>query len=82
MEDFKKIFTKMATGYAKYVERKIEAQNQCGNAPEKDGDIYIDSANNEAITLMNEVRTVNVVAVTLNRMNTKENGENAYYSAN
>lgn len=74
MDEFKKNFTKVATNYAKYVDNKIETQSQEGK--------YTDNANYEAIMLMNEVRTVNVIAVTLTRLNKKQNEEHAMLSAN
>lgn len=81
MEDFKKVFTRMATKYTEYVEEKIVSQSKLRKEEGKEV-VSIDSAYKEAITLMNEVRTANVIAVTLTRMNTKENEEHAKYSAN
>lgn len=67
MEEFKKVFQKMAISYVEYVQKKID---EC-----KTQTTTNDDANNMSITLMNEVRTANVVAVTLTRMNQQENEE-------
>ena len=57
MEEFKKVFQKMAISYVEYVQKKID---EC-----KTQTTTNDDANNMSITLMNEVRTANVVAVTV-----------------
>lgn len=58
MEKFKGTFEKMAVKYAKYVDRRIEKANKKAI-----------TNNRTAMLLMNEARSVNVIAVTLNRMN-------------
>lgn len=72
MEEFKKVFEEMAVKYAEHVKKKIE-DSQAESTTN-------DGTNDTAITLMNEVRTVNVVAVTLTRMNAKVNEERPLYS--
>ena len=72
MKDFKEIFEAMATEYVEYVTEKIEKQKnitKCGS-------------DQETMILMNEVRTANVIAATLTRMNANTDQEHAQYSAN
>jgi hypothetical protein len=64
MKKFKETFEKMAVEYAKYVNRRIEK-----------ADKKAITNNRTAMLLMNEARSVNVIAVTLNRMN-GSGGEN------
>lgn len=73
MEEFKKVFEKMAVEYAEYVKDKIEDS--------KKENITIDGTHDMATTLMNEVRTANVIATTLIRMNAKESEEKMLCSA-
>lgn len=58
MEEFKKIFEKMATKYVEFVDKRVEKANEKATTNDR-----------TAMLLMNEVRSANVVAVTLTRMN-------------
>lgn len=82
--NFKEVFERMATRYAEYVCNKVcvkvEAQLESKTAP--DNGAITDSTNYEAIDLMNEVRTVNVIATTLTRMNANKREEYGMYSMN
>ena len=72
MKDFKEIFEAMATEYVEYVTEKIEKQKNITNC----------DTDQETMILMNEVRTANVIAATLTRMNAITDKEHALYSAN
>ena len=81
MESFKEVFAQMAIGYAEYVKSKIETRNQ-SKAVTKNGTSVDDYANSEDMVLMNEVRTVNVIATTLTRMNASKKEDYEVYSTN
>lgn len=81
MESFKEVFVQMAIGYAEYVKSKIETRNQ-NKATTKNGTSADDYANSEDMVLMNEVRTVNVIATTLTRMNASKKENYEVYSTN
>ena len=79
-EEVTENFEKMVSAYIKYVGKKIETQNKIEN--EEEDAVLTGSTNDDAMILMNEVRTANVITVTLTRMNGKENKERALYSEN
>lgn len=57
MEEFKKVFEKMAMKYVEFVDKRVEKANEKAATNDR-----------TAMLLMNEVRSANVVAVTLTRL--------------
>lgn len=82
--NFKEVFERMAIRYAEYVSNKVgvkvEAQLQSKTVPGSGA--ITDGTDYEAMDLMNEVRTVNVIATTLTRMNANKREEYGMYSMN
>lgn len=68
MDEFKKAFARVATKYAEYVEAKVIYAAKPGGTPAQ-------TPRKLARELQDEVRTVNVLAVTLARMKAQDTGE-------
>lgn len=69
MDKFKKVFESVATKYAEYVEAKVNSAAEIRRQPaDQPQDLSL------SMELRDEVRTVNVLAVTLARMEALEKG--------
>lgn len=68
-EKFTETFARLCTKYAEYVEAKVQASSQIVTEP-----ALIEPAENAA-QLLEEVRTVNVLAVTMGRMEALKAGK-------
>lgn len=68
-EKFTETFARLCTKYAEYVEAKVQASSQIVTEP-----ALVEPVEN-AVQLMEEVRAVNVLAVTMGRMEALKTGK-------